>query len=217
MSDATVGTLGAVLGRMSAILDVTIPHNTAKELHWERVGKLPEESGEVFTAFLGWLGSNPRKGRTNEVDAVCDELLDVAVTALGAWEHLTGNQGGCGAALVAHAASKAARLEGFVPQFVTGERVRVRRGSWAADGTVTGVRSDQFDVPWMIDVQTDLGRVVAAHPREVEPLSPSLIDEIGDVPVVFWTCPDRTHRHVTWVHGPDGSVATCAVCGARSS
>lgn len=58
-----------------------------------RLFKLVEESGEVATAAIGALGANPRKGVTNGLDKVKEELLDVAITALGAYEHLDGNEG----------------------------------------------------------------------------------------------------------------------------
>lgn len=58
-----------------------------------RVFKLMEESGEVATALIGVLGANPRKGVTHEMSAVKEELLDVALTALGAYDHIDGNQG----------------------------------------------------------------------------------------------------------------------------
>lgn len=44
-------------------------------------------------ALRGYLGENPRKGATKTLDDVIDELLDTAVAALGAVEHLTGHDG----------------------------------------------------------------------------------------------------------------------------
>src|SRR5512138_2302215 len=58
-----------------------------------RLIKLAEENGEVVTAVIGALGSNPRKGVTHSLDDVRAELLDVAITALGAYEHLDGPPG----------------------------------------------------------------------------------------------------------------------------
>lgn len=64
------------------------------ELHARRrIDKLMEEVGEVGQALGGWVGENPRKGVTHSLDDVLAELLDVAVTALGAWESLTENTG----------------------------------------------------------------------------------------------------------------------------
>ena len=60
--------------------------------HWRRVSKVAEEAGEAITALGGWVGENPRKGRTNDLDKVLYELLDAATAALGAYEHLTGHQ-----------------------------------------------------------------------------------------------------------------------------
>lgn len=58
-----------------------------------RAIKLSEEVGEVTEALIGWMGANPRKGRTHGVDDVLGELLDVAVTALGVFEHIDGHRG----------------------------------------------------------------------------------------------------------------------------
>lgn len=58
-----------------------------------RLFKITEEAGEVVSATIGALGANPRKGVTNTFEAVLEELLDVAVTALGAYEHVDGHQG----------------------------------------------------------------------------------------------------------------------------
>lgn len=69
---------------------------------WRRIAKVAEECGEVVSAYSGSLGENPRKGVTHTVDDVLKELLDVATAALGAYEHLTGNQGTSLAALDAH-------------------------------------------------------------------------------------------------------------------
>lgn len=63
---------------------------------WGRLAKITEEAGEVIEAYIGATGQNPRKGVTHGVVDVVDELLDVAVTALGAVEHMTGH---CGIAL----------------------------------------------------------------------------------------------------------------------
>ena len=62
-------------------------------LTWGRLSKITEEAGEVIAAFIGATGQNPRKGVTHTIADVGDELLDVAITALGAYEHLTQHQG----------------------------------------------------------------------------------------------------------------------------
>ncbi|WP_372344667.1 MazG-like family protein [Streptomyces sp. KL116D] len=46
-----------------------------------RLLKLSEEAGEVAQAWIGVQGQNPRKGITHTVGDVCDELIDVMVTA----------------------------------------------------------------------------------------------------------------------------------------
>lgn len=63
--------------------------------------KLAEETGEVGEALIGYLGQNPRKGVTHTIEDVQEELLDVAITALGAYEHIVGHQGNAIAALFA--------------------------------------------------------------------------------------------------------------------
>ena len=67
---------------------------------WGRLAKVAEECGEVIAAFIGVTGQNPRKGVTHTRDDVADELLDVAITALCAFEHLTGNRGESMSALI---------------------------------------------------------------------------------------------------------------------
>ncbi|MEU6768554.1 MazG-like family protein [Streptomyces sp. NPDC046853] len=46
-----------------------------------RLLKLSEEVGEVSQAWIGHTGQNPRKGVTHSRADVCDELVDVMVTA----------------------------------------------------------------------------------------------------------------------------------------
>jgi hypothetical protein len=58
-----------------------------------RVHKIAEEYGEVQEAIIGAAGENPRKGISNGWDKVEKELFDVAGAALGAIEHLRGNDG----------------------------------------------------------------------------------------------------------------------------
>lgn len=73
-------------------------------LDWLRIAKITEEAGEVVAAYIGWMGQNPRKGYTHNRADVSKELLDVALTALAAWEHLHGNTGGSMFALAGHTA-----------------------------------------------------------------------------------------------------------------
>jgi hypothetical protein len=88
----TVTGTAALLAELSAWIDQAVP-GTETERLWGRTAKVAEEYGEVVAAIIGYLGQNPRKGRTNGLDEVIVELLDVATAALGAVESLTGNQG----------------------------------------------------------------------------------------------------------------------------
>lgn len=88
------------------------PTNAARDAEartWGRLAKVAEECGEVIQAYIGATGQNPRKGVTNDQADVRKELLDVAVTALAAHEHLTGNDGSSMAALAQHVAYLAER------------------------------------------------------------------------------------------------------------
>lgn len=58
-----------------------------------RLAKITEEAGEVVSAYTGATGQNPRKGVTHTMEDVVSELLDVALTALAAVEHVTGHAG----------------------------------------------------------------------------------------------------------------------------
>lgn len=71
------------------------PKNAARDPEartWGRLAKVCEEAGEVIAAYIGATAQNPRKGRTHDMAAVEEELLDTALTALAAYEHVTGNQ-----------------------------------------------------------------------------------------------------------------------------
>ena len=81
------------LVRLSKWIDAGNADRDPEALLLHRVIKLSEEAGEVVTALIGALGANPRKGVTNGMDEVLDELLDVAITALGAYEHIDGHGG----------------------------------------------------------------------------------------------------------------------------
>lgn len=89
------------IAALSAWIDLSYPPEMiGTELHVRRrVDKLMEETGEVGQALGGWFGENPRKGVTHGLDDVLGELLDVAITALGAYESLTLNTGASGPAL----------------------------------------------------------------------------------------------------------------------
>lgn len=96
--------LGLNMAVVSGWIDAA-PANVARDPEaqtWGRLAKVAEESGEVIAAWIGATGQNPRKGVCDSDEHVVEELLDVALTALAAWEHMTGNKGGSGEALKAH-------------------------------------------------------------------------------------------------------------------
>ncbi|HWR85627.1 MAG TPA: MazG-like family protein, partial [Rhodoglobus sp.] len=78
---------------LSRWIDAGNAHRDPEAQLWGRVAKIAEEHGEAVAALIGMTGQNPRKGVTHGADQVIDELLDVAITALGAVEHLTGHRG----------------------------------------------------------------------------------------------------------------------------
>jgi hypothetical protein len=69
---------------------------------WGRIAKVAEEAGEVVAAMIALTGQNPCKPQAGSLADVERELLDVAVTALAAVEHLHGNDGSSLAALAGH-------------------------------------------------------------------------------------------------------------------
>lgn len=83
----------ADLVSLSQWIDAGNAHRDSEAVTWGRLAKLTEESGEVIAAYIGASGQNPRKGITHSIEDVFSELLDVAVTALGAFEHLDGHRG----------------------------------------------------------------------------------------------------------------------------
>jgi hypothetical protein len=99
---------------LSEWIDAGNADRAPEAVSWGRLAKITEEAGEVIAAFIGMTGQNPRKGITHTVQDVVDELLDVAVTALGAYEHLQGHQGTSLDALVLKIAMVAARARATV-------------------------------------------------------------------------------------------------------
>lgn len=91
----TAGGRAAHLVALSEWIDAKNRENgrDGELLTLHRLIKLSEEVGEVVAALIGATGANPRKGITCDVRDIRDELLDVAVTALGAYEHLDGHRG----------------------------------------------------------------------------------------------------------------------------
>ncbi|MER6969898.1 MazG-like family protein [Nocardioides sp. NPDC000445] len=87
MTDATP----ALLAYLSRWLDESQGDRDAEAVLWGRVAKVSEEAGEAIAALIGATGQNPRKGITHSYDDVVEELLDVAITAMTAVEHMTGN------------------------------------------------------------------------------------------------------------------------------
>lgn len=108
---AGAGKTADQIAGLSAWID-TAPLNLMRDpeaVTWGRLAKIGEECGEVIAAFIGATGQNPRKGATHTMDDVRRELLDVAVTALCAVEHLDGNTGHCLSAFAEHVEHVAAR------------------------------------------------------------------------------------------------------------
>jgi hypothetical protein len=83
----------APLVALSKWIDEGNANRDPEAITWGRVAKVSEEAGEAIAAYIGATGQNPRKGVTHTIDDVTEELLDVAVTALGAIEHLRGHDG----------------------------------------------------------------------------------------------------------------------------
>lgn len=87
--------LSAELVALSKLVDHS-PANRDRDpeaLSWHRVTKASEEAGEATRKWLGVVGGNPRKGVYATVDDVAEELVDTAISALSAVEHLYGNVG----------------------------------------------------------------------------------------------------------------------------
>lgn len=104
-----LGQLGSRAAQISTWLDEQIPL-TNQALTLCRVSKCANEAGEALDALEKAMGINPRKGVCGSWADVRKELLDVAFTALCAYEHLDGNLGGSGQALLAHAESRLQRV-----------------------------------------------------------------------------------------------------------
>lgn len=93
-AEVAATSLSQKVATLSRWIDDSYPKGLHTEIHVRRrVDKLMEEVGEVGQAVGGWFGENPRKGFTHVKSDVLSELLDVMVTAAGAWESLNGNAG----------------------------------------------------------------------------------------------------------------------------
>lgn len=100
---------------LSRWIDAPNAHRDPEAQAWSRIAKVGEEHGEVIAAYIGAIGQNPRKGVTHSLEDVVDELLDVALTALAAVEHLRGHDGAALSLLedkLARVARRAGLLDG---------------------------------------------------------------------------------------------------------
>ena len=79
------------IAALSRWIDDGNQHRDPEAATWARLAKITEEAGEVVAAHIGATGQNPRKGVTHSTADVEAELLDVAITALAALEHLRGH------------------------------------------------------------------------------------------------------------------------------
>jgi hypothetical protein len=95
--------------RVNDWLDSAVPEHYRGTLaqDWARISKIGEEIGEAteaiaainvpfgraISAFIGATGQNPRKGVTNGMEEVSEELADTALTAIFAMYHFAGNAG----------------------------------------------------------------------------------------------------------------------------
>lgn len=85
----SVEATSARIAALSKWIDEGNAHRDPEAVTWGRLAKIAEEHGEVIEAFIGATGQNPRKGVTCGMNAVAIELLDVALTALAAYFHVT--------------------------------------------------------------------------------------------------------------------------------
>lgn len=102
-----------LLAALSTWIDEGNSHRDPEAVTWGRLAKVSEECGEVISAFIGATGQNPRKGITHEMGEVRKELLDVALTALCAVEHLDGGAG-CSLTSLEHHVEFVARRAGLL-------------------------------------------------------------------------------------------------------
>lgn len=88
--DAEIEAFG--VGQLDEFLRWLVDWNDERDVPIDiRVLKIAEENGEAVDAYLGMRGANPRKGVTNGVDKVRDELADTALAALVALQSLGGD------------------------------------------------------------------------------------------------------------------------------
>jgi len=106
----TISEVSDAVASISECIDAYNVDRPAEAATWARVAKVAEESGEVIAAYIGATGQNPRKGTTHSQRDLEEELLDVALTALAALEHLRGHDRRSGAMLADKADRTLARL-----------------------------------------------------------------------------------------------------------
>jgi hypothetical protein len=106
--DTTLTQMAGRLAAMSTWIDQH-PPNAERDPEaqlWSRTAKVGEEFGEVVAEIISLTGQNPRKEQDPEAAwRVVKELLDVALTALAAVEHMTGNTGSSVGKLAVHIAN----------------------------------------------------------------------------------------------------------------
>lgn len=91
------------VAEVSQWIDQHNAHRDPEAAEWGRLAKIGEEFGEVMEAFIAQTGQNPRKPMDIRAAVRVDkELLDVAFTALAAWESRHGNVGQVMHAFAAH-------------------------------------------------------------------------------------------------------------------
>ena len=91
MTVPTASEISEYISALSRWIDEGNAARPSEAQTWARLAKITEEAGEVVAAYIGATGQNPRKGVTHSTADVEAELLDVAITALAALEHLRGH------------------------------------------------------------------------------------------------------------------------------
>lgn len=86
-----------------------------------RVMKVGEEFGEAVEAYIGMTGQNPRKGITHSLDDLLLELCDVAISAMCAIQHFTGNIEATRNVMLRKSALGTQRVAAFPAQPSTGQ------------------------------------------------------------------------------------------------
>ena len=93
MTVPTASEISEYISTLSRWIDEGNAARPTEAQTWARLAKITEEAGEVVAAYIGATGQNPRKGVTHTMEDVEEELLDVAITALAALEHVRGHDG----------------------------------------------------------------------------------------------------------------------------